>query len=127
MHDRPQIKRQDNSEEGQASVDPRRPTSNSFPPALSMTSPKEQVRWLPLESNPESFNYWATALGLPTRSSSSLSPNSNDPPAFSNQNETLWVFRDCVGLDNDSLASIPQPVKVRTAVPFMRARADGDA
>lgn len=50
-------------------------------------------RWLPLESNPQSFNAWSNDLGLDT---------------------STYSFQDCYGLDPDVLAWVKQPVKVRS-------------
>lgn len=48
-------------------------------------------RWLPLESNPTSFNAWSQDLGL-------------DTDKFS--------FQDCYGLDSEVLSWVAKPVKV---------------
>ncbi|ORY91772.1 hypothetical protein BCR35DRAFT_299098 [Leucosporidium creatinivorum] len=47
-------------------------------------------RWLPLESNPQSFNAWSQDLGLDTSS---------------------YSFQDCYGLDPEVLSWVKQPVK----------------
>jgi len=47
-------------------------------------------RWIPLESNPEGFNKWASKAGLLT---------------------TRDEFGDIYGLDDELLALVPQPVK----------------
>jgi len=47
-------------------------------------------RWIPLESNPEGFNAWASKAGLIT---------------------TRDEFGDIYGLDDELLAMVPQPVK----------------
>jgi len=48
------------------------------------------TRWIPLESNPEPFNEWATKAGLLT---------------------TFDEFGDIYGLDDELLDLVPQPVK----------------
>ncbi|GAA5848878.1 hypothetical protein JCM9279_002973 [Rhodotorula babjevae] len=53
----------------------------------------DDPRWLPLESNPESFNRWSASLGLDTSS-----PNG-------------YRFTDVWGLDPELLAFVKQPVK----------------
>ncbi|GAA5936104.1 hypothetical protein JCM3775_003582 [Rhodotorula graminis] len=53
----------------------------------------DDPRWLPLESNPESFNRWSASLGLDTSS-----PNG-------------YRFVDVWGLDPELLAFVKQPVK----------------
>ncbi|GJN89922.1 hypothetical protein Rhopal_002911-T1 [Rhodotorula paludigena] len=53
----------------------------------------DDPRWLPLESNPESFNRWSASLGLDT-----------SPP-------NGYRFADIWGLDPDLLAFVKQPVK----------------
>ncbi|SGY54945.1 BQ5605_C006g03936 [Microbotryum silenes-dioicae] len=52
---------------------------------------EERQRWLPLESNPESFNTWSHSLGLDT---------------------SQYSFQDCYGLDAEVLGWVKQPVKV---------------
>ncbi|GAA5861868.1 hypothetical protein JCM8547_008580 [Rhodosporidiobolus lusitaniae] len=47
-------------------------------------------RWLPLESNPDSFNAWSKSLGLDT---------------------TKYTFQDVFGLDSELLEWVKQPVK----------------
>ncbi|KAK4055797.1 ubiquitinyl hydrolase 1 [Microbotryomycetes sp. JL201] len=47
-------------------------------------------RWLPLESNPDSYTKWSAALGLDTRQ---------------------WTFQEVYGLDEELLAWVKQPVK----------------
>ncbi|GAA5880654.1 hypothetical protein JCM5296_006545 [Sporobolomyces johnsonii] len=54
----------------------------------------EPQRWLPLESNPDSFNRWSASLGLET------SPEHGG-----------YTFQDCFGLDPDCLSWVKQPVK----------------
>ncbi|SCZ97787.1 BZ3500_MvSof-1268-A1-R1_Chr7-3g09588 [Microbotryum saponariae] len=51
---------------------------------------EERQRWLPLESNPESFNAWSHSLGLDT---------------------SQYSFQDCYALDAELLGSVKQPVK----------------
>ncbi|KDE02285.1 hypothetical protein MVLG_07145 [Microbotryum lychnidis-dioicae p1A1 Lamole] len=51
---------------------------------------EERQRWLPLESNPESFNTWSHSLGLDT---------------------SQYSFQDCYGLDAEVLGWVKQPVK----------------
>ncbi|TNY18190.1 hypothetical protein DMC30DRAFT_380898 [Rhodotorula diobovata] len=53
----------------------------------------DDPRWLPLESNPESFNRWSASLGLDT-----------SPP-------NGYHFTDIWGLDPELLAFVKQPVK----------------
>ena len=53
---------------------------------------QEAPRWLPLESNPESYTKWSEALGLDT---------------------SEWQFQEVFGLDDELLAWVRQPVKVR--------------
>ncbi|GAA6009211.1 ubiquitin carboxyl-terminal hydrolase [Rhodotorula paludigena] len=75
----------------------------------------DDPRWLPLESNPESFNRWSASLGLDT-----------SPP-------TGYRFADIWGLDPDLLAFVKQPVKavlmlfpVTQAYEDMRKQQDED-
>ncbi|GAA5915502.1 ubiquitin carboxyl-terminal hydrolase [Sporobolomyces salmoneus] len=49
-----------------------------------------EQRWLPLESNPQSFNAWSQSLGL---------------------NTSEYEFADVFGLDSDCLSWVKQPVK----------------
>ncbi|GAA5956711.1 hypothetical protein JCM3765_005715 [Sporobolomyces pararoseus] len=49
-----------------------------------------EQRWLPLESNPQSFNEWSASLGLDT---------------------SAYEFADVYGLDADCLSWVKQPVK----------------
>ncbi|GAA5846901.1 hypothetical protein JCM3766R1_000836 [Sporobolomyces carnicolor] len=49
-----------------------------------------EQRWLPLESNPQSFNAWSSSLGLDT---------------------SAYEFADVYGLDADCLGWVKQPVK----------------
>ncbi|SCV70607.1 BQ2448_3369 [Microbotryum intermedium] len=51
---------------------------------------EERQRWLPLESNPDSFNTWSHSLGLDT---------------------SQYSFQDCYGLDPEVLGWVKQPVK----------------
>ncbi|GAA6049990.1 hypothetical protein JCM3770_001902 [Rhodotorula araucariae] len=53
----------------------------------------DDPRWLPLESNPDSFNRWSASLGLDT-----------EPPHG-------YKFTDIWGLDPELLAFVKQPVK----------------
>ncbi|GAA5944490.1 ubiquitin carboxyl-terminal hydrolase [Sporobolomyces koalae] len=53
-----------------------------------------EQRWLPLESNPQSFNAWSQSLGL------------NTDPATGG-----YSFQDVYGLDADCLGWVKQPVK----------------
>ncbi|GAA5886286.1 hypothetical protein JCM16303_003751 [Sporobolomyces ruberrimus] len=53
-----------------------------------------EQRWLPLESNPQSFNAWSASLGLET------SPSAGG-----------YSFQDVFGLDEDCLSWVKQPVK----------------
>ncbi|KAL8276770.1 hypothetical protein RQP46_010826 [Phenoliferia psychrophenolica] len=52
-------------------------------------------RWLALESNPESYNRWASNLGLDT---------------------TKWSFQECYGLDPEALSWVSTPVKAVIAL-----------
>ncbi|KAM0788648.1 hypothetical protein ACM66B_002750 [Microbotryomycetes sp. NB124-2] len=47
-------------------------------------------RWLPLESNPDSYTKWSAALGLDTNK---------------------WTFQEVYGLDDELLSWVKQPVK----------------
>ncbi|KAI5476808.1 ubiquitin carboxyl-terminal hydrolase L3 [Pseudohyphozyma bogoriensis] len=53
-------------------------------------SDDEAERWLPLESNPESFNAWSHSLGLDT---------------------SKYSFQEVYGLDPELLSWVKQPVK----------------
>ncbi|KAJ3765692.1 peptidase C12, ubiquitin carboxyl-terminal hydrolase [Lentinula raphanica] len=55
-----------------------------------MNSTETQNRWIPLESNPEVFNSWASKAGVDTAESQ---------------------FSDIYGLDQELLAMVPKPVK----------------
>ncbi|KAJ3755095.1 peptidase C12, ubiquitin carboxyl-terminal hydrolase [Lentinula raphanica] len=55
-----------------------------------MNSTETQNRWIPLESNPEVFNSWASKAGIDTTESQ---------------------FSDIYGLDQELLAMVPKPVK----------------
>ncbi|KAK4056487.1 ubiquitinyl hydrolase 1 [Microbotryomycetes sp. JL221] len=48
------------------------------------------TRWLPLESNPDSYTKWSSALGL---------------------DKSKWTFQEVYGLDDELLAWVKQPVK----------------
>jgi len=54
------------------------------------TSEQSVGRWIPLESNPDVFNFWAKQAGLVTKQAR---------------------FVDVYGLDNELLAMVPKPVK----------------
>lgn len=49
---------------------------------------KSQIRWLPLESNPDVMNSFLSNLGLPMK----------------------WAVTDVYGLDVELLSMVPQPV-----------------
>ncbi|KAJ3711185.1 peptidase C12, ubiquitin carboxyl-terminal hydrolase [Lentinula raphanica] len=55
-----------------------------------MNATETQNRWIPLESNPEVFNSWASKAGVDTTESQ---------------------FSDIYGLDQELLAVVPKPVK----------------
>lgn len=57
-------------------------------------------RWLPLESNPESMNRWASSLGLDTN---------------------RFSFQDVWGLDDDALGWVKPPVAVLLLFPITAA------
>ncbi|KAF9432631.1 Ubiquitin carboxyl-terminal hydrolase isozyme L3 [Entomortierella beljakovae] len=52
------------------------------------TQPKKKIRWLPLESNPEVLDKYVRDLGVPAP----------------------WRYTDVLGLDEELLAFVPQPV-----------------
>lgn len=90
-----------------------------------MTDPEPQPQvgptWLALESNPDLFTTFASALGLPTpvRSSPLLLLPRPLPPSFlipTIIESQLYSFQDCLGLDPDSLKAVEREGEVKAVV-----------
>lgn len=68
-------------------------------------------RWLPLESNPESFNRWSKSLGSSPSPSLSISYSSVSHIGLRTEGEGAYTFQDVFGLEPECLEWVKQPVK----------------